>query len=224
VIWLELLVIGLVVVFIVTRLTGFKLPTDTRDAASRKAEMERLFGKKRASSNRAREAYDTPATPEHAAFEEASEAPVAKPRRAAPTARDVAHLSGLEQLKALDSNFDLPSFMEGAIAAYGYFYDCYNARDNEGIINLCGPALEESVLQDWETNPAAIAIEGEPTPSFKEARIHGRTALVELAFTANHRVGKGAPKATRSVWVFARALNSTDPNWEVQSITPAADA
>jgi predicted lipid-binding transport protein (Tim44 family) len=223
VVLLELLVLGLVVLFIVTRLTGFKLPTDTRDAASRKAELERLFGKKRASSNRAREAYDTPSTPEQAAAEEA-EAPAAKPRRAAPTARDVAHLSGLEQLKALDSNFDLPNFMEGAIAAYGYFYDCYNARDNEGIINLCGPALEESVLQDWETNPAAIVVEGEPEPSFKEARIHGRTALVTLAFTANHRVGKGAPKPTRSIWVFARALNSADPNWEVQSITPAADA
>ncbi|MFO0500178.1 MAG: TIM44-like domain-containing protein [Pseudomonadota bacterium] len=222
-IWIELVVIALVVGFIISRLTGFKLPTDTRDTNTRKAEMERLFGKRRrqgpSRTSQTHEAYETP----EGLPERAPEAPV-KPRRVAPTAREVAHLPGLEQLKAMDANFDLPNFMEGAIAAYMYFYECYNARDREGIINLCGPALEETVLQDWETNPAALQVEGEPQPTFKDARLHGRTALVEIAFTATHRTGKGAPKPTRSVWLFARALNSTDPNWEVQSITPAADA
>lgn len=214
---IDLLIMALVLGFIITRVLKFKLPRDTRDSATRKAEMERMFGKRR----QAREAYQTPATPEEAV---AAEASPNKTRRPAPTVRDVAHLSGLEQLKAMDASFDLTAFTEGAIAAYSYFYECYNARDREGIINLCGPALEEEILQDWDTNPAAIVVEGESSPTFKDARLHGRTAMVELAFTATHRVGKGAPKATRSVWVFARALNSADPNWEVQSITPSVDA
>jgi predicted lipid-binding transport protein (Tim44 family) len=220
--WIDLVIIGLVLALVVSRFFSFKLPTDTRDKAARKAEMERLFGRRKAQ----REAYpesqleDEPAAETDAVM-------VAKPttrRKAIPSARDVAHLEGLEQIQALDSNFDRAEFVGGAIAAYMYFYECYNARDQEGIINLCGPQFEQQVMAEWEENPAKVVVESEPKASIQSARLNGRTAILEVAFTGTHRLGKAAPKAVRSVWVFARALGSPDPNWELQSITERADA
>jgi predicted lipid-binding transport protein (Tim44 family) len=226
VVLIEILILAVIAVVVASRFTSFKLPTDKRDAATRKAEMEKLFGRRNGTRPRshAREAYAAEPAPAEEMEEDAPTAPQKSGRKAAPTARDVAHLAGLEQIKALDANFDLPSFMEGATAAYSYYYECYNGRDREGIINLCGPELEQNIIAEWAQAPAAVVVDGEPEPTFKHARLHGRTALIELAFKATHRTGKTAPKVVRSVWVFARAINSTDPNWEVQSIIPAADA
>ncbi|MCA3243690.1 MAG: TIM44-like domain-containing protein [Alphaproteobacteria bacterium] len=221
--WLDLVIIGLVLALVVSRFFNFKLPTDTRDAAARKAEFDQLFGRRKAQ----REAYqETPLT--EAETDEdmaaAAEAKAAPRRKAALGPRDVAHLEGVEQIKALDPNFDRADFIAGAIAAYGYFYECYNARDQEGIINLCGPQFEQEVLAEWTENPAKIVVESEPKASLQRARLNGRTAVLEVLFTATHRVGKAAPQTVRAVWVFARAVGSPDPNWELQTIQPQADA
>ncbi len=229
--WLDLLIIGVVLALVVSRFMNFKLPTDTRDAATRKAEFEQLFGRRKGQREAQANTESTPEELEGFAAEDTAEhadEPPATRRKAAPAAklgaRDVAHLEGIEQIKALDSNFDRADFINGAIAAYGYFYDCYNARDQEGIINLCGPQFEQQVMAEWASNPAKIVVEAEPKATLHEARLNGRTAVLEVAFVASHRSGKAAPQAVRSVWVFARALGSPDPNWELQTIRTQADA
>jgi predicted lipid-binding transport protein (Tim44 family) len=209
---IDIIVLVVVLALVVSRFTGFKLPTDTRDAATRKAELEKMFGRRKV----AKEAYGP--------NEPATEAPQPVKKARALGTRDVAHLAGLEQIRALDAGFDTAAFMDGATAAYSYYYDCYNARDREGIINLCGPQLEEQVLAEWQSNPGAIALEGAPEATLVNARLNGRTAIIELEMRATQRAGKAAPKAVTARWVFARALASPDPNWEVQSITPQADA
>lgn len=219
--WLDLLIIGLVLALVVSRFFSFKLPSDTRDAATRKAEFDQLFGRRKAS----REAYQETLPADDDGDEVAATEPTIPARRkAALGPRDVAHLEGLDQIKALDPNFDRADFVSGAIAAYGYFYECYNARDQEGIINLCGPQFEQEVLAEWESNPAKIVVEAEPKATLQTARLNGRTAVLEVLFTATHRVGKAAPQTVRAVWVFARAVGSPDPNWELQTIQPQADA
>ena len=218
--WLDLVIIGLVLALVVSRFFSFKLPTDTRDAAARKAEFDQLFGRRKGQ----REAYQESLPAEDEADEAAPEPATPTRRKAALGPRDVAHLEGLEQIKALDPNFDRAEFVGGAIAAYGYFYECYNARDQEGIINLCGPQFEQEVLAEWEANPAKIVVEAEPKATLQGARLNGRTAVLEVLFTATHRVGKAAPQTVRAVWVFARAVGSPDPNWELQTIQPQADA
>jgi predicted lipid-binding transport protein (Tim44 family) len=225
--WIDLVIIGLVLALVVSRFFSFKLPTDLRDKATRKAEFEQLFGRRKPGQPGPREAYQESQPEEGVAAADAEEAVATKPatrRKATPTARDVAHLEGLEQIKALDGNFDRAEFVGGAIAAYMYFYDYYNARDQEGIINLCGPQFEQQVMAEWEENPAKVVVEAEPKASIQSARLNGRTAILEVAFTGTHRLGKAAPKPVRSVWVFARALGSPDPNWELQTIQPQADA
>jgi len=218
--WLDYIIIFLVLALVVGRVFRFKLPSDSRNKAARKAEYDQLFGRRK----------PTPAAPsasaEPAEPDTAEAAPAPKPsRRKAPLAlRDVAHLEGLEQIKALDPNSDLAQFLEGAIAAYSYFYECYNARDQEGIINLCGPQFEQEVLAQWQSNPAKIILEAEPQATVHATRLNGRTAVVEVLFRADHRVGKAAPHAVRALWVFARAVASPDPNWELQTIKPQADA
>lgn len=222
--WLDLVIIGLVLAVVVSRFFNFKLPTDTRDAAARKAEFEQLFGRRKAQREAQREAYQETPADEAEADEAPAEAPATPRRKAALGPRDVAHLEGVEQIKALDPAFDRADFIAGAIAAYGYFYECYNARDQEGIINLCGPQFEQEVLAEWAENPAKIVVESEPKASLQQARLNGRTAVLEVLFTATHRVGKAGPQTVRAVWVFARAVGSPDPNWELQTIQPQADA
>lgn len=218
--WLDLVIIGLVLALVVSRFFSFKLPTDTRDAAARKAEFDQLFGRRK----NQREAYQETPPADDEVEGEVTEPVTPTRRKAVLGPRDVAHLEGLEQIKALDPNFDRAEFVGGAIAAYGYFYECYNARDQEGIINLCGPQFEQEVLAEWESNPAKIVVEAEPKATLQGARLNGRTAVLEVLFTATHRVGKAAPQTVRAVWVFARAVGSPDPNWELQTIQPQADA
>ncbi len=233
--WLDLLIVGVVLAVVVSRFMKFNLPTDTRDAATRKADFERLFGRRKAAREATRDATRDLAEPTEATtpFDEADglmepvaeqQAPARGRRKAALAPRDVAHLEGVDQIKALDPGFDHADFLAGSIAAYQYFYECYNARDQEGVINLCGPQFEQEVMAEWEDNPAKILVEAEPKATLLGARLNGRTAILEVAFTATHRVGKAAPRAVRSRWVFARALGSPDPNWELQTIQPQADA
>lgn len=217
--WLDGLAIVLVVVFIITRFFSFKLPRDGRSKDVRRADFSKLFQR------------HIPADPK--ADEE--ERPVGKvapaqarkvPEKKVPpvkkvSAKDLAGMSGLEKIKVMDPAFNEKKFLEGAKKAYGYYHQCWNSKDEEGLEAFCAPRLVDELVGKWDTKWQKIDVVELKEARIGEARINGRTAMVEAVIQAVLKVGNARKKVV-STWLLARALGSDDPNWELQEMKEVA--
>lgn len=216
---IDLIIIALVAAIVVSRFTKFKLPKDPRDAAQRRSDLDRLRRNPLVRDDAPNNVVDITAQTEARKAEDAR-APAAQASREA-----AKHLSGLAKIKALDGNFREEDFLEGAKAAYGYFYQSWNARDEDGLANLCAPALYDRMVmemqgEDWQP----VQVDDLRDAEILSARVHGKTAVIEVQFDSVEREGEGAPRTMRRRWVLARPLNSDDPNWELESMSMGADA
>ena len=219
---IDIIVIGLVLVAVVTRFTKFKLPKDPRDSAARRADLDKLRGRPLLRD-------DAPRDVTPLAQASKVEAEPARPARK-PSAKDMQAaakgLTGLAKVKALEPGFNEAEFLDGAKSAYGYFYACWNARDEDGLDNLCAPALYGRLLvqlQDerlWEE----VHVEEITSVTLGEARVHGKTAVIDVDFETVERDGASVPRPVKRRWVLARPLGSEDPNWELQDIKTTVDA
>jgi predicted lipid-binding transport protein (Tim44 family) len=220
---IDILVVVLVLAFVVSRFTGFKLPKDPRKPQERRNDWEQLKQKFGAPQEATKDI--TPAAKV-----------VKKPAKAKV---DVSGLSGIEQIKALDAGFDEEGFRQGVEAAYRYFYDCWNRLDEEGLDNLCGTALMDKLEvqlaehRKRKTKPQVL-VNSIDAVEITDAKVKGRSAVIEVIVTATQsedeigvaRKGKGGASGPvvhqqQVRWVLARALGSDDPNWELQDIKPA---
>lgn len=214
--WLDLIILMAVVVFIVTRFTKFNLPTDTRPKGKGEGERgedwRQLLG--RNLGRPGERSDDTPAK---------SKVVDITPVRKLPKKVDLTGLSGLEQIKALDPAFDENRFLDGTDKAYGYFYDCWNRADEDGLANLCAPQLLNQLTTQLEAYAArseqpSVQVDGILERSIAEARVNGRTAVIEVEFLARQSVDGGPLHEVRSRWTLARPIGSEDPNWELQQV------
>ena len=149
-------------------------------------------------------------------------------------AENAKNLTGIDKIRALDDTFDEQRFEEGVKSAYRYFYDRWNAADEEGLDALCGPQLlaELSLTLDNLAKRGlsqTVTVHDVTDVEIKSARVTGRTAVIEVLIHARQSETQGTPGETtegtahtaQSRWVLARALGSDDPNWELQSMRPA---
>ena len=213
---IDLIVLVLVVVIIVSRFTKFKLPKDPRDKAARRADLDRLRGRPLLRD-------DEPKVVDITQAAEVRKSPVAKPKNAGFEAAK--NLTGVAKIKALEPSFDEEVFLDGAKAAYGYFYTCWNAKDEEGLANLCAPALFDRLEIEMNDNSwEQVEIDDITSVRVVDARVHGKTAVIDVAFDTVEREGSASPKPVKRTWVLARPLGSEDPNWELEDIKTGADA
>lgn len=213
---IDILVVGLVLAFIISRFFRHELPKDTRKPGERK--MPDWQGIAQAFQAREQAGDD-----------------MAKPNRKVrkPKVVDVKGLSGIELLKAHDDSFDEMTFKDGTAKAYQYFYQCWNAMDVPGLDKLCGPELMaqlEQTLEDYKRRGAKpeVLVNRVDKVELLNVDVKRKTAVVEVTIDALQSEGEvtagktianqALPRTTRSVWVLARALTSDDPNWELQSI------
>lgn len=219
--FIDILIVLGVVLFAASRFFAHKLPKDDRPKGSGKKDWESLLQRTRPPE--ATEAAK-PAGPKKA-----------RPSLAEIKAENAKNLTGLEKIRALDESFDEERFIEGVKTAYRYFYDRWNAADEEGLDALCGPQLLAELSARLEALAKrgvrqTVVVEDVPAVEIKSARVNGRTAVIDVVVYARQSETEGplgekntvsAPHAAQSRWVLARALSSDDPNWELQSIHPA---
>ncbi len=215
--FIDILIVLGVVLFAASRFFAHKLPRDDRPKGSAKKDWESLLSRPRT------------AEPEKPAAPKKARASLAEIK-----AESAKNLTGIEKIRALDENFDEERFVNGVKTAYHYFYDRWNAADEEGLDALCGPQL----LSELSSNLEALAkrgvrqtvtVEEVQDVEIKSARVNGRTAVIEVLIHARQSESEGplgekaigAPHTAQSRWVLARALGSDDPNWELQSMHPA---
>lgn len=214
---IDLIVIALVAAIVVSRFTKFRLPKDPRDSAQRRSDLDRLRGKPLVRDDAPNVVDITAQTAARKADER--KAPV--PAKAA----EVKHLSGLAKIKAMEPGFKDETFLEGAKAAYAYFYQSWNAKDEEALANLCAPGLYDRLISelhsaDWQP----VQLDDLRDAEIVNARVHGKTAVIEVQFDSVECEGEASPRQLQRRWVLARPLNSEDPNWELESIRTGADA
>lgn len=215
---IDLLIVVVVAVFIITRFTKFKLPTDERPKDERAGDWRNLLN--RTQQPRSDRPVGERAKPARERVVDTTARRVVKP---APKKVDLTGLDGLGQIKALDPAFDDARFVDGAKAAYRYFYDRWNASDEGGLADLCAPQLlNQLVLQleayDNRGEQPHVEIKEPVEASIAGARVNGRTAVIEVEFMVYQAVDGGPMHLVRSRWTLARPIGSEDPNWELQQV------
>lgn len=201
-IWLDLIIIVIVGLFVYSRFFSKPLPRD-----------------KGKSAKNIREAYDI----KEAVEAESNVTPMKPaPRRRRVSAEELEKLDGLDRVRAMDPSFDAASFMEGAKSAYGMFYNARANRDMDTLESLVAPRLLDDVLDELESKTAkTISVDGVETAEVVDARINGRTVIVEVKYKAQHKEG-GKLKPVQQVWTWARNVDADDPNWELEMMRPVS--
>lgn len=165
----------------------------------------------------------------------ATPVPVPAPRVAvqnAPAAGSPA-ASGLAEISAADPDFDLASFLTGAVQAHEMIVQAFAAND----MAVLRPLLGSDVARAFEsviTERTAKGLKGEvvfvsqATPRIVDAGLRGRIAALtarfesELVQSVKNEAGEiveGSATQVRrvvDVWRFERDVTSGDPNWRLE--------
>ena len=204
---IDLIITVALVYFIATRFLGYKLPFD-----------KNLKNKKKKSSKR----HGVPKTAQIVSFEP----PVA--------IEDDGKVPGLAKVKAAMPDFNEKDFLEGAKKAYRYYHTKRNAMDAAALEPLLAPHVLDAVVTDMEeleekNQTCATDVKTIEAVDLIEAKLNGRTALIQAQFTATQAEnimdadGKIIPpvkraKTVKTIWTFAKPIDADDPNWDVTEI------
>ena len=215
---IDLIITVAVIVFIITRFTKFKLPTDDRSKDERAGDWRNLLNKAQQARGERQAADEGRPARERVVDTTARRAPKSPPKKV-----ELTGLDGVGQIKAMDASFDETRFLDGAKAAYRYFYDRWNALDEDSLANLCAPHLLNQLSIQLEAYEArgeqpSVVLEEPVVAAIADARLNGRTAVVEVEFSVKQAVDGGPVHEVRSRWTLARPLGSEDPNWELQQM------
>jgi len=209
--WLDLLIILAIGIFVATRFFGFKLPDDPTPKGKREGWKD-LIDKLQ------------PPNPHQPAEQKSDGIPLETQKAAA---KKPVKLTGLAAIKEADPGFEEATFLHGVEKAYHYFYESWNAQDEEALAHLASPQLMENLapqMEDFETRDTIpnVAVEKITHLRIESARLAGRTAIIEVSITAKQREGEGTKtgplQTVTQTWVLARPLTSSDPNWELANI------
>lgn len=214
--FLDIIVIVLILAFVVTRFLSHNLPEETKE--------DRKKAKKKS--------QNIVQFPEV----EATLKPVKKKER---VVKNLDDLSGVEQVKAADKSFNEKEFVDGAQYAYNMFYEAINDVDEDTLDDLTAPRLFDRFMEKVDTLEAEgkklrIDVKEITSAEIVDAKVHGQTAIIDVKYKAQHaeyvvdaedNVVDGDPEKTKTVdavWTWARNVNETDPNWELEDIAALA--
>ncbi|MFT7144740.1 MAG: putative lipid-binding transport protein (Tim44 family) [Alphaproteobacteria bacterium] len=204
--FLDIVFLIVMAIFIVSRFTGNKMPKDGKKTTKNVVK----FPEKTVESVKA--------------------APARKVSKV-----DMKNLSGLEQIKVVDSSFNKKDFLEGSEFAYKMYYDALNERDEETLEGMLAPRKFDEIMESVESleeegKQRYVAIQKIKSVEVLDARLHGRTAIIDVKYTvmqkdsieklnADKPSTKTKEKEVSTVWAWAKSVDSEDLNWELESIS-----
>lgn len=137
---------------------------------------------------------------------------------------------GVREIAAVDSRFDITSFVEGARGAYQMVLEAFWEGDRETLSDLCDDDVYQGFVSAIEARENAGEKLANSLIRVEETRIHsasldGRMARISVLFVADiaavtydkdgNVIAGSLDDAieSRDVWTFARNTASKDPNW-----------
>lgn len=146
--------------------------------------------------------------------------------------------AGLEAIASADSRFDPNEFVVGAKRAYRMIVEAFAAGDRDALSDLLAPDVLKryiSAIDAREKRGETVKSEIDRIKSadITEAEHHSGTARVKIRFEAEiatetrDEAGKLVSgdlanlAKTVEYWTFQRKTTSSDPNWELSSVSVA---
>jgi predicted lipid-binding transport protein (Tim44 family) len=186
---------------------------------------------------------DKPAIPKRAeetavAREADRDAPSAE-RWAGIAAPGSAVAAGLDAIASADRNFDAREFLEGAKAAYEMIVMAFAEGDRKALRNMLGKelfeefaaAINDREAKGYKMESRFVSLD---KAEIKNAELVGNEARVTIDFVSqlvsatrdkDGNIVDGSPEALTDVedlWMFARDVKSSDPNWKLVENNEAA--
>ena len=169
---------------------------------------------------------------------EAERAPPAE-RWAGIAAPGTAVATGLDAIANIDRNFDAREFLEGAKAAYEMIVMAFAEGDRKALRNMLGAELfEEFAAAINEREAKGFKMESRfvslDKAEIKNAELAGNEARITIDFVSqlvsatrdkDGNLVEGSADALTEVedlWMFARDVKSSDPNWKLVENNEAA--
>jgi len=140
--------------------------------------------------------------------------------------------AGLEQIKAVDRDFDPDQFLLGAKRAFEMIVDAFAKGESTSL----RPLLSDEVFAQFDgaikaredaKHTLSTTLVGIREADVADAALDGRIARVTVKFVSEQinvtrdsegRVVDGDPTSSATVtdiWTFARNTSSRDPNWQL---------
>lgn len=147
--------------------------------------------------------------------------------------------AGLDAIANADRSFDARSFLEGAKAAYEMIVMAFAEGDRKTLRSMLGKELyEEFAAAINEREAKGLVMESRfvslDKAEIKHAELAGNEARVTIDFVSqlvsatrdkNGNIVEGSAEALTEVedlWMFARDVKSSDPNWKLVENNEAA--
>jgi predicted lipid-binding transport protein (Tim44 family) len=147
--------------------------------------------------------------------------------------------AGLDAIAAADRNFDARSFLEGAKAAYEMIVMAFAEGDRKTLRNMLGndlfeefaAAMNEREAKGYKMESRFVSLD---KAEIKNAELAGTEARVTIDFVSqlvsatrdkDGNIVEGSAEALTDVedlWMFARDVKSSDPNWKLVENNEAA--
>ena len=207
----DLIFVIMLGIFVVTRFMGQNLPKDKSKPARRS---QNVFQLSEAQKEAVKRSAQKSAQKQPKSFE---------------------NLSGLDQVKAADPSFKEKDFKEGAKFAFQTYYEALDAGDEDTLDSLLSPRLMDEIgtridVLEEKGQAMKAAMNGISSIEIVDGRVSGRTAIVDVKYVAETaeyvvdasgkvKSGKKTPQETIVIWTWARAIDSDDPNWELEEIS-----
>lgn len=150
-----------------------------------------------------------------------------------PTIADV-----LSEIERRDSSFQITAFLQGASAAYEAITVAYAKGDRAMLRQLVSNDVYEVFLADIvererRSERAEVAFVRIAPPEIVEVRICGNEVEISMRFISElfsvvhgsaGAVVRGSPRKTvkaDDIWIFAKAIPSSEPTWRLIASNPA---
>ena len=141
-------------------------------------------------------------------------------------------VGALEQIRAIEPDFDIRGFVDGARGAYEMILMAFEEGDRDTLRSLLAP----DVYQAFEAGIAAREEQGlrvearfigvreakveevafEPDTNIADVTVRFVGELITAVRDPENRVVEGDPNEVRrqtDLWTFSREMGSVDPNW-----------
>ena len=219
---LDLIIMGVLIYFIVTRFTSNELPKKgpgkPGSNKQKKSPVEIKIIKGGAQSKEQLDQIFLKA-------KEMSEEAEAEEKRKQ-------ELEGLDKVKAFDTDFTEKKFLKGAEKAYQWYYDCINEEKEEDLENLLAPRIYSQVVEyfddlDDQNKKEVTEVKMLEKPMILDCKTVAKSAFIDVKYkaellikTINNETNEEESRTETKevVWTWARNIISTDPNWQLDEI------
>lgn len=129
---------------------------------------------------------------------------------------------GIIAISAAQKNFSPDSFLDGARQAYAMIVTAYGAGDEAAL----KPLVDQDVFEAYSaamaerrtTQAPKIEVVRISAATIVAAGLTGKTAHIDIAFSADLADGGDGLRAADEIWTFERAIDSRDPNWLLSAV------